>query len=67
MSHMAADTLEELHEMAKNIGVHKRHFQNKKGKPHYDVCKQMKLRALELGAVEVDDREIIKLFNRNYK
>lgn len=38
MSHMAADTLDELHEMAVKIGVAKRHFQNKKGKPHYDIC-----------------------------
>jgi hypothetical protein len=37
MSHMAADTLEELHQMAKNVGVAKRHFQDKQGKPHYDI------------------------------
>lgn len=66
MSHMAADTLEELHEMAQKIGVSKRHFQDKKDKPHYDICKQMKTHALELGAQEVNDREIIILF-RNQK
>lgn len=62
MSHMAADTLEELHLMAEKIGVAKRHFQNKEGKPHYDVCKQNKQKALELGAIEVNDRELIRLF-----
>ena len=62
MSHMAADTLEELHVMAANIGVSRKHFQDKKGKPHYDVCKQNKIKAIELGAKEVNDREIIKLY-----
>lgn len=64
MSHMAADTLEELHAMAKTIGVARRHFQNKKGKPHYDICKEMKQKAIEAGAIEVRDREIILLFRR---
>jgi hypothetical protein len=62
MSHMAADSLDELHLMAKRIGVAKRHFQDKKDKPHYDICKQNKLKAIELGAVEVDDRKIIELY-----
>ena len=38
MSHMAADSLDELHKMAQNVGVAKRHFQDKVGKPHYDIC-----------------------------
>ncbi len=62
MSHMAADTLEELHQMADNIGVDRRHFQNKPGKPHYDICQQMKRKALKLGAKEVNDRELITLY-----
>lgn len=62
MSHMAADTLEELHQMAANIGVSKKHFQNKQSKPHYDICKQSKQKAIELGAKEVNDREIIRLY-----
>ena len=62
MSHMAADTIEELHQMAQEVGVAKRHFQNKQGKPHYDICKQNKLKAIELGAIEVNDREIIELY-----
>jgi hypothetical protein len=66
MSHMAADSLDELHQMAQAIGVAKRHFQNKKGKPHYDICKQNKQKAIELGAMEVNDREIIKLYRARY-
>lgn len=67
LSHMAADTLEELHSMAENIGVSKAHFQNKKGKPHYDICKQNKQKALQLGAIEVNDRELVRLFNKQTK
>lgn len=67
MSHMAADTLEELHQMAEAIGVKRIHFQNKKDKPHYDVCKQNKKKAVELGAIEVNDRQIIELYRRLIK
>lgn len=62
MSHMAADSLKELHEMAQNVGVAKRHFQDKVNKPHYDICKQNKLKAIEFGAIEVDDRKLIELY-----
>ena len=62
MSHMAADSLDELHKMAQDIGVAKRHFQDKVGKPHYDICKQNKKKAIELGAIEVDDRKLIELY-----
>lgn len=64
MSHMIADTLDELHLMAKNIGVSKKHFQDKKEKPHYDICKQNKNKAIELGAKEINDREMILIFRR---
>jgi hypothetical protein len=64
MSHMAADTIEELHLMAKNIGIDIKYFQNKPGKPHYDICKQNKALAMKLGAKLVDDREIILMFKK---
>lgn len=67
MSHMVADTIEELHRMADKIGIDRKHFQNKKGKPHYDVCKEKKKQALSLGAMEVDDREIIRLLQERYR
>ena len=61
LSHMASDSLAELHDIAEKLGVRK-HFQNKKGKPHYDICQSNKLKAIQLGAVEVSDKEIIKMF-----
>lgn len=65
MSHMAADTLEELHEMADVIGVNQKWFQNKKDKPHYDICKTKKQLAIQHGALLVDDREIILMWRKN--
>lgn len=63
MCHMIADTLKELHQMADLIKVDRKHFQNKKGKPHYDICKQNKELVIENGAKEVSDREIIRILN----
>jgi hypothetical protein len=60
MCHMAADTLTELHAMAKQLGV-RRWFQDKPGRPHYDVCKAYRARAIAAGAVEVDSRCLLKV------
>lgn len=65
MSHMAADTLDELHLMAFNIGVDRRHFQMKPGKPHYDISQKMKARALLLGAKHVNDRDLIRMYRES--
>lgn len=62
MSHMAADTLDELHAMADKIGIDRDHFQDKPGRPHYDISKGRKRMAKLYGAKEVDDREIVTLF-----
>jgi hypothetical protein len=63
LSHMVADTLEELHAMADKVGVSRKYFQAKPERPHYDICKSSKLMAIKLGAQEVDDRVIIEMFN----
>jgi hypothetical protein len=54
MSHMIADTADELHAMAAAIGVQRRWFQGKASFPHYDVCESRRVLALENGAQEVD-------------
>jgi hypothetical protein len=61
MCHMGSPDLEELHKMAQAIGIARKWFQNDKGHPHYDVCKSMKKKAIELGAVEVSGKELIRL------
>lgn len=63
MCHMAADTLDELHAMAERLGV-RRHFQDKPGMPHYDLCKATRRQAVKAGAVEVASRDIVTACRR---
>jgi ribA/ribD-fused uncharacterized protein len=56
MSHMTADSNEELHEMAIKIGMKREWFQ---GRPkhsieHYDVSEGKRQQAIKLGAIEED-------------
>lgn len=64
MCHMVADTLEELHAMAAAIGMKPAWFQPKSF-PHYDVPLFRKARALELGAVEIDRRQLARFMRAN--
>lgn len=70
MFHCATDdpTFNELHEMMDKIGVKRKWFQNKGQDykyPHYDICKSKKILAIKFGAIEVNDRELIKkCFNK---
>lgn len=64
MFHMASINIEALHKMADKIGIQRKWFQNDKGNemtPHYDVCKSKKYLAIQNGAVEINDRLIVKL------
>lgn len=61
MSHMIADTPDELHGMADKIGVARRWYQKNASWPHYDVCQEKRARALELGAVALTTRELVKV------
>lgn len=55
MCHMLADTDDELHAMAANIGLARRWHQ-KPGTPHshYDICLRNRAKAVALGAIEID-------------
>ena len=58
MSHMIADTDEELHKMADIIGVSRRHFQGPpKHRPHYDICLEKKALAIKAGAFPISLRQ----------
>lgn len=57
MSHMIADTDEELHAMADRIGVARRWFQG----DHYDVTMTKRAEALKAGAVAITLQECSKM------
>ena len=61
MSHMMADTTEELLGMADRIGVQRRWLQYG-GEPreHFDVAESKRRLALKAGAQLVTDRELVK-------
>ena len=65
MCHMVADTSEELHAMAEQIGVARRWIQHQgTNAEHYDVCKVMRERAIALGAVPVTRRVIVAFLQK---
>lgn len=55
MSHMGADTEEELHAMADKIGVQRKWYQG----DHYDICLSKRNKAVKLGAIEITMREMV--------
>lgn len=61
MSHMIADTTEELLAMADKIGVARRWLQ-KPGEPgeHFDIAKSKRALAIEHGAIEITMREFVQ-------
>lgn len=60
MSHMIADTEQELHEMAQKIGMQRRWYQ----KDHYDISISRRSKAVELGAVEVSMVDLASMCKR---
>lgn len=54
MSHMIADTEDELHDMAGKIGVARKWYQG----DHYDVSITMRVKAITLGASAITLREL---------
>jgi len=52
MSHLTADTVEELQNFAGKLGLKPEWFQDKRV-PHYDVAKSTRLKAIKLGAIPV--------------
>lgn len=59
-SHMVADTYEELHAFAAQIGV-KPHFFHRAKNKHYDITTEQQQAAVLAGALLVDTRTIIRV------
>ncbi len=57
MCHLVADTLEELHAMAEQLGL-RCWFQKDASFPHYDICLSKRERALGLGVRLIDRRQL---------
>ena len=63
--HMMADTIEELHSMAKKIGLKRKWFQDtNKRFPHYDLNPNKRQQAVKQGAIEKPSMELLKYFKR---
>lgn len=57
-SHLTADTKPELHAFARQLGLRRSWFQDKpRGLWHYDVTDGLRIRAVALGAREIDWRD----------
>lgn len=57
--HLVADSLDELHSFAAQLGLQRKWFQSKSFYPHYDVTLSVRARAVQLGAIDADRKRII--------
>jgi hypothetical protein len=64
MIHLIADDLNELHEFAKNIGLHRNYFHGvRKGHPHYDLTsKHIKNKVIERNVKIISSKDIVNIF-----
>lgn len=67
--HMIGSTIDELHQFADKIGLHRCYYRNprKKKHPHYDLMNEkIRKKAIDNGAVFVTDRTIVKFCREFY-
>jgi len=59
-SHLVADTPEELHRAAEQLGLRRERAQDKGRTLHYDLPEELRVRAIELGlAAPITWRELV--------
>lgn len=56
--HLAADSLQELHDFCKKVGINRCWFHNAKGHPHYDITSEQREASISAGAVPLTSREL---------
>lgn len=64
--HMVADTPDELHRFAAQVGLKRAWFQSQSIYPHYDVTLSVRAKALQMGAI-LADREMLIACARELK
>lgn len=66
MSHLMADTDEELHALAQHIGVARRHWQSPEATSgsQYDICLSKRQLAIVAGAIEITLRQCAAMNKR---
>jgi hypothetical protein len=62
--HLVADSLDELHQFARNIGCKREWFQEHHRLPHYDLTPHMRKVAIKYGAVEITSKGLVNLMHR---
>jgi len=62
-AHLMAEDLDELHAFAARVGLKRSWFQGHTKYPHYDLVAWRRQRAIQLGAVSVTVRELVKMAN----
>lgn len=69
MCHMIADSREELLSMVDKIGMNRKWIQSQDTpREHFDICFSMRKKAVALGAIEIDMRELAeKTRTRTYE
>jgi hypothetical protein len=69
MSHMIADSHEELLEIARKIGVQEKWIQYEGTyREHFDICLSKRKKAVLLGAIEMSPIELVKkMYSRRGK
>lgn len=68
MSHMIADSTEELLKMADIIGVNRKWLQcSGTYREHFDICLSKRKLAVENGAIEVTGKELVTRLRRRLK
>lgn len=58
--HMYADHAEELHAMARGLGLRREWFQDKDKLPHYDLVSTKRQAALRAGAIEHTREQMVQ-------
>ncbi len=57
--HLIADSVDELMEFAESIGLRREWFQSKSS-PHFDLTAEGRKVAVENGAIEINQRDLVK-------